>query len=93
MNHHASAGNERIPTHIHARAQQASAAVAREIANLIRLKAAEGKPWMLGLPAGSTPTGVYAELVRLHQQERLSFANAISFKLDEYFPMQPHEAL
>lgn len=46
---------------------------------------------MLGLATGSTPTGVYAELIRLHKQEGLSFKNVITFNLDEYFPMPPRE--
>ena len=66
-------------------------AVAQEIAALIRRKALEGKPCVLGLATGSTPTGIYAELVRLHQEEGLSFVNVISFNLDEYYPMQPAE--
>ncbi len=34
---------------------------------------------------------MYDELVRLHQEEGLSFKNVVTFNLDEYFPMQPHE--
>ncbi|MEM9935388.1 MAG: glucosamine-6-phosphate deaminase, partial [Bacteroidota bacterium] len=44
---------------------------------------------VLGLATGSTPTSVYAELVRLHQEEGLSFRNVVTFNLDEYFPMAP----
>ena len=86
-----SGGTEKIPTSIHSHAEKASAAVAAEIAALIRKRAAEGKSCVLGLATGSTPTGVYAELVRLHQEQGLSFRNVITFNLDEYFPMQPHE--
>lgn len=82
---------ERIPLQHHASATQASAAVAREIAQLIRAKAAAGQRCVLGLATGSTPTGVYTELVRLHKHEGLSFKNVITFNLDEYFPMQPTE--
>ena len=46
---------------------------------------------MLGLATGTTPVGVYDELVRLHREEGLSFANVITFNLDEYYPMQPNE--
>jgi glucosamine-6-phosphate deaminase len=53
-------------------AGDAGISVAREIADLIRQRASEGRKCVLGLPTGSTPTGVYAELVRLHQQEALS---------------------
>jgi glucosamine-6-phosphate deaminase len=91
MHHDSTSGTEKIPTQIHSHAEKASAAVAREIADLIRTRAAEGRPCVLGLATGSTPTGVYAELVRLHREQGLSFANVITFNLDEYFPMQPHE--
>ena len=38
---------------------------------------------------GSTPTRVYAELVRMHQKDGLSFKNVFTFNLDEYYPMLP----
>ena len=82
---------ERTPTRVFARATEGSATVAREIADLIRAKAAKGERCVLGLATGSTPTGVYDELVRLHREEGLSFANVVTFNLDEYWPMQPHE--
>ena len=80
---------ERIPTSIFRNSVDASRAVAREIADLIRSKAAEGKPCVLGLATGSTPIGVYSELIRMHREEGLSFQNVVSFNLDEYFPMPP----
>ena len=43
----------------------------------------------MGLATGSSPKGLYAELVRLHKEEGLSFKNVISFNLDEYCPMEP----
>ena len=82
---------ERIATRVFARAKDVSATVAREISDLIRAKAAAGKQCVLGLATGSTPTGVYDELVRLHKEEGLSFANVVTFNLDEYWPMQPKE--
>ena len=39
---------------------------------------------VLGLATGSTPVSFYSELVRLHREEGLSFANVITFNLDEY---------
>ncbi|TDB59860.1 glucosamine-6-phosphate deaminase [Arundinibacter roseus] len=80
---------EKIPTHIYADSKAASSAVAREIADLIRQKQKEGKPCVLGLATGSSPKTVYAELVRMHREEGLSFKNVISFNLDEYYPMEP----
>ena len=42
------------------------------------------KPFVLGLPTGSSPLGTYKELVALHKQGVLSFANVITFNMDEY---------
>src|SRR5690554_4107594 len=70
-------------------AQQASKYVADQIAHLIRQRQMEGKPAVVGLATGKTPISVYQELIRLHQNESLSFANVISFNLDEYYPIFP----
>jgi len=59
--------------------------VAARIAKLVR----EKPDCVLGLATGSTPLGVYAELVRLHREEGLDFSHVATFNLDEYFPMQP----
>jgi glucosamine-6-phosphate deaminase len=85
------AGVEKIPCTAYTSSSIASKAVAAEIADLIRSKASAGKMAVLGLATGSTPTGVYAELVRLHKQEGLTFKNVITFNLDEYYPMAPDE--
>ncbi len=80
---------EKIPTTIFPSSTAASKSVATEIAELIKLKAAKGEMCVLGLATGSTPTGVYGELVRMHREEGLSFKNVISFNLDEYYGVQP----
>lgn len=82
---------ERIPTRVLPDSSQVSCEVAGRIAELIRERAKQGKQAVLGLATGSSPTGVYAELIRLHKEEGLSFKNVITFNLDEYFPMQPNE--
>ncbi len=63
--------------------------VAHRMAELIRAHDAAGRPTVLGLATGSTPLGAYRELVRLHREEGLSFANVTTFNLDEYYPMDP----
>jgi len=78
---------EHVPLSIFHRSTEASRAVAREIAELIRAKQRAGTNAVLGLATGSTPVGVYAELVRLHREEKLSFANVVTFNLDEYYPL------
>ncbi|ELR68322.1 Glucosamine-6-phosphate deaminase [Fulvivirga imtechensis AK7] len=80
---------EKIHVEIFDNSTTASLAIAHEIADLIRSKQAKGEVCVLGLATGSSPTSVYNELVRLHQEEGLSFKNVITFNLDEYFPMEP----
>ena len=46
--------------------------------------AVKGKPFVLGLPTGSSPLGAYKELIALHRQGSLSFANVTTFNMDEY---------
>lgn len=82
---------ENIPCRIFRHARDASRSVAQQIAALIKGRAAEGRNCVLGLATGSTPTGVYDELIRMHQEEGLSFRNVITFNLDEYYPMRPEE--
>ncbi len=80
---------ENINTVVFDDSTAASKEVAKEIAALIVEKQDKKQPCVLGLATGSSPKGLYAELVRLHKEEGLSFANVISFNLDEYYPMQP----
>ena len=80
---------ERIPVTVYDQPLDASRAVAREIADLVQSRAAAGKQTVLGLATGSTPVGVYDELIRLHREERVSFKTVVTFNLDEYWPMQP----
>src|SRR6185312_4307072 len=78
---------EKIPLEIFPDAQQGSVFVAREIAALIRSKQESKNNCVLGLSTGSTPLKLYAELIRLHREEGLSFRNVIAFNLDEYYPI------
>jgi glucosamine-6-phosphate deaminase len=80
---------ERLPVEILDPPEALARAAARRIADLIRSRAAQGKGTVLGLATGSTPVGVYAELVRLHREEGLSFQTVETFNLDEYWPMAP----
>jgi glucosamine-6-phosphate deaminase len=81
-------GPVRIPYEIYQESRQVSYQVARQISELIRERAAEGRTCVLGLATGSSPVDVYAQLVRMHREEGLSFANVVTFNLDEYYPMQ-----
>lgn len=79
---------EKMHVEVFGESADASIAVAHEMADLIRAKAYAKKQCVLGLATGSSPIRVYEELVRLHKEEKLSFANVVTFNLDEYFPME-----
>ena len=83
------ARRERIPVRVMKDHDAIAAEVAGRIAALIRQRAAEGRDAVLGLATGSTPVGVYRELIRLHREDGLDFSNVVAFNLDEYFPMRP----
>ena len=78
---------EKILVKIFPGMEQGSVAVAKEIAALIRNKQTKKEKCILGLATGSTPKSLYAELVRMHREEKLSFKNVITFNLDEYYPI------
>jgi glucosamine-6-phosphate deaminase len=80
----AASGSERIPTVVLDDHEDIAVKVAERIADLIRSR--NGKV-VLGLATGSTPIGVYRELVRKHKNEGLSFKKVVTFNLDEYYPM------
>jgi glucosamine-6-phosphate deaminase len=79
---------EKIPVKIFEDLYTASAFAAREMAGLIKEKQQRGENIVLGLATGSTPKALYAELVKLHREEGLSFNNVITFNLDEYYPIE-----
>ncbi len=46
--------------------------------------AASDKPFVLGLPTGSSPIGTYQRLVELYREGKVSFKNVVTFNMDEY---------
>ena len=89
---HGAAQRELIRTVIVDDHEEIARLVAKRIATLIREKGAKGEPIVLGLATGSTPIGIYRELIRMHRDEGLSFKNVVTFNLDEYYPM-PKESI
>ena len=79
----------KLPTLMFRTPAEADRHVALVVESLIRENNSAGVPTVLGLPTGSTPIGVYRELIRLHREEDLDFSQVITFNLDEYYPMQP----
>ncbi len=54
------------------------------VEKILKHQAVSDKPFVLGLPTGSSPIGTYKELIRLHKEGKVSFKNVITFNMDEY---------
>ncbi len=85
--------HERVPTVVVSDADDLAMLLADRIAAVIRDRVAERGRCVLGLATGSTPLGIYRELIRRHQAGEVSFRQVVTFNLDEYYPMpadSPH---
>ena len=80
---------ECIPVVICETHEQLARRVADRIATVIRQRRTEGRRPVLGLATGSSPIGIYRELIRMHRDEGLDWSDVITFNLDEYYPMAP----
>lgn len=60
--------------------------VAREI---LKYKPTKDRPFVLGLPTGSTPLETYRNLIELNKKGIVSFENVITFNMDEYVGLEP----
>src|SRR5256885_5935908 len=70
--------------------EEMSRAAAREVVHVLNAKPNA----ILGMATGSTPLGLYQELVRLHRRGELDFSHATTFNLDEYvgLPLTPPQS-
>ncbi|MCL2442358.1 MAG: glucosamine-6-phosphate deaminase [Treponema sp.] len=68
---------------IHQNYEKASKWAAEYIANKIN-SFKQNKPFVLGLPTGSSPLGIYKEFIRMYKEGKLSFKNVHTFNMDEY---------
>src|SRR5256714_3460357 len=82
------ASRERVPVLIFDYDEIAKT-IARRIAEIIKERRREEGRAVLGLATGSTPIGIYRELIRMHREEGLDFSDVVTFNLDEYYPMKP----
>src|SRR5256885_3291206 len=80
---------ERIRTLVVPDHDDLAALLAERIVETIRREVAAKGRCVLGLATGSTPLGIYRELIRRHQAGEVDFARVITFNLDEYYPMPP----
>ena len=79
---------EKLHTVTFDNSQEASILIAREICDLVKSKQEKNKNCVIGFATGSSPTKVYQEIIKIHNDESLSFNNVITFNLDEYFPIE-----
>jgi glucosamine-6-phosphate deaminase len=77
----------KVPTLVFSTSNQAARHIALQIEEIIKQNLIQGKFTVLGLPTGSTPVGLYRELIRMHKMEGLDFSKVITFNLDEYYPL------
>ena len=76
---------ERIHTVIFDNKENAELLIAKEIIKLIKKNNKKNKKTVLGLATGSSPKGVYKNLIELHKKEKVSFKKVVTFNLDEYY--------
>ena len=60
--------------------------IARKI---LKFNPTPDRPFVLGLPTGSTPVETYKELINLYNNRVISFENVITFNMDEYVGLSP----
>ena len=80
---------ERLRTVVVADHDDLAILLAARIVDTIQRCTAARSRCVLGLATGSTPIGIYRELIRRHQLGEVDFANVVTFNLDEYYPMAP----
>ena len=58
---------------------------------ILKFNPTKEKPFVLGLPTGSTPLATYWELINLYNEGILSFENVVTFNMDEYVGLKPED--
>ncbi|EER33302.1 glucosamine-6-phosphate isomerase [Candida tropicalis MYA-3404] len=63
------------------------------LANYIihKINTSTSSPFVLGLPTGSSPEGIYARLIKANKEGRVSFKNVVTFNMDEYLGLAPSD--
>ncbi len=83
---------EKLPTDIYANAEEGATEVALKIAAAIRQRQREIRACTMAFSGGATLTEVFNQLVRMHEEEGLSFQNVVVFVTYEYYPLPADSA-
>lgn len=78
---------EKIPTDIFTTSDEVALQVAQEIARTIRKKQQDHLSCLLALVGGNSPKEVFKYLIKMYEEENLSFHNVIIFTAYEYYPL------
>ncbi len=78
---------EKLPTDIYASIEEGAAEVALKVAATIRQRQREIRACTMAFSGGATLTEVFNQLVRMHEEEGLSFQNVVVFVTYEYYPL------
>lgn len=78
---------EKMPVRINELADNAAIEIANDIVKHLKASEAKNKKFVLGLSGGNSPQRVFTELVRLHNEEGVSFKNMIVFNTYEFYPV------
>ncbi len=78
---------EKLPTDIYASAEEGATEVALKVAATIRQRQREIRACTMAISGGATLTEVFNQLIRMHEQEGLSFQNVVVFVTHEYYPL------
>ena len=78
---------EKIPTNIYETAEEGVACIADEIIHKVQERQRDGKFCTIAMGTGASLRPLFAELVRRHKEEGISFRNVVVFNLYEYYPL------
>ena len=78
---------EKVPTNIYETVEEGAGAIADEIIRKVQERQREGKFCTIAAGTGASLRPLYAELVRRHKEEGVSFRNVVLFNLFEYYPL------
>lgn len=79
----------RLPCYVFDSNTELARHVAQTTAGVIRQRSAAGEKTVLTFPAGSTPTGLFRELVRLYRAGEIDFTDVYVFNTDEFYRTEP----